>query len=184
VRLARGSVPISVPEGLCFDGKGGLPRRLGREAIPSVAQRGRERTRALREGRCEEEKSEGIAAPLGPGVETVDVLWKMSGRVGSPAMKLTDLAHQQDLRIFVVQPVTPGQEADRRLVLECHTARFAPRPQARFGTKKVTVVLKPELSRSGLMNEKHVKVCPGKSKEPCPLGPIQENPVPKKERIN
>jgi ribosomal protein S9 len=32
-------------------------------------------------------------------------------------LKLTDLTHQQDLRISVIQPVMTGQEADRRLAI-------------------------------------------------------------------
>ncbi len=44
-----------------------------------------------------------------------------------------------------------------------------------------TVVHKPELTRSGALNEKHADVCLGPG--PCSFGPLQPNPVPKAERI-
>ena len=39
----------------------------------------------------------------------------------------------------------------------------------------------PELSRSGVLNDKHVNVCKGSG--PCPFGDLQANPVPKADRI-
>ena len=47
------------------------------------------------------------------------------------ALKLTDLTHQQDFRISVVQPVTTGQEADRRLVISLSDTP-APQTQIRL----------------------------------------------------
>jgi RHS repeat-associated protein len=46
-------------------------------------------------------------------------------------LKLTDLTHQQDLRISAVQPVTTGQEADRRLVISLSDTP-APQTQIRL----------------------------------------------------
>jgi hypothetical protein len=45
-----------------------------------------------------------------------------------------------------------------------------------------TVVSKPEPTRSGVMNQKHVDICLGSG--PCPFGEIQPNPVPKPQRIH
>lgn len=39
----------------------------------------------------------------------------------------------------------------------------------------------PELTRSGVLNERHVNVCLGQG--PCPFGPLTPNPVPKSGRI-
>ena len=44
-----------------------------------------------------------------------------------------------------------------------------------------TVQHAPELTRSGVLNEKHVNICLGPG--PCPFGPLQPNPVPKSGRI-
>jgi RHS repeat-associated protein len=44
-----------------------------------------------------------------------------------------------------------------------------------------TVIHKPEQTRTGAINEKHVNICLGSG--PCPFGPIQQNPVPKSDRI-
>jgi RHS repeat-associated protein len=44
-----------------------------------------------------------------------------------------------------------------------------------------TVEISPELTRSGVLNEKHVNICLGPG--PCPFGPLQPNPVPKSGRI-
>lgn len=45
-----------------------------------------------------------------------------------------------------------------------------------------SVVGKPELTRSGVLNEKHVNICVGGGS--CPFGPLQPNPVPKSGRIH
>jgi len=39
----------------------------------------------------------------------------------------------------------------------------------------------PEMSRSGVLNERHVDVCLGSG--PCPFGPLMPNPVPKSGRV-
>jgi hypothetical protein len=39
----------------------------------------------------------------------------------------------------------------------------------------------PELTRGGVLNERHVNICLGSG--PCPFGPLQPNPVPKSGRI-
>jgi hypothetical protein len=39
----------------------------------------------------------------------------------------------------------------------------------------------PELTRSGVLNERHVNICLGKGA--CPFGPLEANPVPKSSRI-
>ena len=44
-----------------------------------------------------------------------------------------------------------------------------------------TVQRAPELTRTGVMNEKHVNICQGSG--PCAFGPPQPNPVPKVERV-
>ncbi len=44
-----------------------------------------------------------------------------------------------------------------------------------------TVEIVPELTRSGVLNERHVNVCLGPG--PCPFGPLQPNPVPRSGRI-
>lgn len=44
-----------------------------------------------------------------------------------------------------------------------------------------TVELKPELSRGGVLNERHVDICMGGG--PCPFGEPVPNPVPKAGRI-
>jgi hypothetical protein len=44
-----------------------------------------------------------------------------------------------------------------------------------------TVQHAPELTRSGVLNEKHVNICLGSG--PCPFGPLRPNPVPKSGRI-
>lgn len=44
-----------------------------------------------------------------------------------------------------------------------------------------TVDHAPELTRSGVMNDRHVNICLGNG--PCPFGPLQTNPVPKADRI-
>ena len=44
-----------------------------------------------------------------------------------------------------------------------------------------TVEIAPELSRSGVLNERHVNICLGSGS--CPFGPLQPNPVPKSGRI-
>lgn len=51
--------------------------------------------------------------------------------------------------------------------------------QIRSGGGSVDVV--PELTRSGVRNERHVNICLGPG--PCPFGPLQPNPVPKSGRI-
>ena len=51
--------------------------------------------------------------------------------------------------------------------------------QIRAGGGTVEVV--PELTRSGVLNERHVDICLGNG--PCPFGPLQPNPVPKSLRI-
>jgi RHS repeat-associated protein len=45
-----------------------------------------------------------------------------------------------------------------------------------------TVEIAPELTRSGVLNERHVNICLGAG-GPCPFGPLQPNPVPKAGRI-
>lgn len=49
----------------------------------------------------------------------------------------------------------------------------------RAGGGSVDVV--PELTRSGVLNERHVNVCLGRG--PCPFGELQPNPVPKSGRV-
>ena len=44
-----------------------------------------------------------------------------------------------------------------------------------------TVEIAPELTRSGVVNERHVNICRGSG--PCPFGPLQPNPVPKSGRV-
>jgi uncharacterized protein RhaS with RHS repeats len=44
-----------------------------------------------------------------------------------------------------------------------------------------TVTPKPELTRTGVLNEKHVDICLGSG--PCPFGEPMPNPIPKAERI-
>jgi hypothetical protein len=45
-----------------------------------------------------------------------------------------------------------------------------------------SVIWKPERTRSGVMNERHVEICLGTA-GPCPFGPLMPNPVPSRDRI-
>jgi len=44
-----------------------------------------------------------------------------------------------------------------------------------------TVEIKPELTRSGVLNPQHVDICLGSGS--CPFGPLMPNPIPKALRI-
>jgi hypothetical protein len=46
-----------------------------------------------------------------------------------------------------------------------------------------TVTRKPEPTRSGKINHKHVDICKGGDPN-CSFGPLKENPVPKKDRVD
>jgi hypothetical protein len=45
-----------------------------------------------------------------------------------------------------------------------------------------TVDIVPEMTRSGVLNERHVNICLGPGS--CPFGPLQPNPVPKALRVS
>ena len=89
---------------------------------------------------------------------------------------------------FSIRPLGVFVSADQKLqgeLFEAEAAAGVPHGQIRESTAGDiragggNVEVKPERTRSGTLNPKHVDVMEGKST----FGPVKPNPVPKKDRI-